>query len=959
MRSRVACQAFFFSLVLVVLVFIHTGKAVWAWSSHAVTPSLMQKAQKAVASGTISRAQLESLKRKYERGGLTPAEIEEGRRLLEARDAGGNATEEKGGAQVAGKGDETAEGEGEEQRGAPRKGLEVLPPDMASLLAKRPEDRPLPKLRYFGYDLFSKSPSTFAPVPDVPVPGDYLLGPGDELVVFLWGRLDETFHLVVDREGIVNVPHLGPVPVLGLGFDDVRTILKQKLEAITGVNARVSMGRLRSIRVFVLGEVKRPGLYTVSALSTLTNALLASGGPTRLGTLRQVELKRDGRVVSRVDFYRVLLQGDTSGDVKLQPGDVIFVPKAGPRVAVYGNVRRPAVYELADQRGLGTLFDLAGGIRPTAYVQRIQVERSHRHEKKIVLDLREKDWAAYRDFQLEDGDAVRVFSIMPSSVNAVYLMGNVVRPGKYAWQSGMRLSELVPDEGALLPHTALDYGLIKRYHQDTMTTELIPFRPAGLLKGNREDDLLLAPLDEVYIFNRWYFEDPPEVTVEGEVRMPGTYRVDDRTRLKDVIHLAGGLTRDAYLQLAHVYRIDPETNRRQVFFVDLGRALKGDEHENILLMPRDRVMVHSIHEMTPVRNVSISGEVNRPGTYPYADNMTLRDLILIAGNVKETAYLEQGEIVRFVVTEGSRVKAELVTFDVRDVLNRGSAAGIRLYPYDTVFIKRIPEWRETWRVSVWGEVRFPGNYTITRGERLSQLMERCGGFTSDAYPRGIVFTRQSVRRLQEERLRELTQRMQAEIARLSSMEMQTALSREEAENAKNLISSLNTLVEKLSQARPDGRIVLKIRDVRSLEGTPQDMVLENGDSLLVPRTPQTVLVLGQVYNPNAMLFDPEHPEAGHYISLAGGLTSRADKKEIYIVRADGTVESTKAGKFLAWNRENFRFTFGQGIGGVKLMPGDTIIVPERLKFPNYMKNLKDITEMLYHIAISVGVWKNI
>ncbi len=201
--------------------------------------------------------------------------------------------------------------------------------------------------------------------------------------------------------------------------------------------------------------------------------------------------------------------------------------------------------------------------------------------------------------------------------------------------------------------------------------------------------------------------------------------------------------------------------------------------------------------------------------------------------------------------------------------------------------------------------------------------------------------------------------MQAEIAGLSSEEMQSSLSKDEAEQARFTISSLNMLVNKLSHAKPNGRIVIKISDIESLKETTQDLILEDGDTLIVPRTPQTVTVIGQVFNPNAMLFDPEHPEAGYYLSLAGGLTNRADKKELYIVRADGTVESTKARKFFAWNRDSFRFTFGRGIEQVKLLPGDTIIVPERLKFPNYMKNLKDITEILYHIAISVGVWKTI
>ena len=933
-----------------------------ASAAQPIPPSAVEEIKSAVQSGAVTPSEVKAAKQKLGIGNLTPQEIEQGRKILEGRGkarenvshAGGKKAGQQPGQQARKKKKKKEENKGKITWHPPK-----MPPDMATLLSMHPKERPVPKLPYFGYDLFQSPPSTFAPITNVPVPGNYLLGPGDELVVFLWGRLDETMHLVVDRNGMLDVPHVGPVPVLGLSFDDARKVLRHKLEAMTGVNARVSMGSLRSIRVFVLGEVRNPGLYTVSALSTLTNALLASGGPTRLGTLRRVELKRNNKVISSVDFYEFLLKGKVSGDKKLLPGDVIFVPKSGPRVTVYGNVRRPAVYELSDRRDLGTVFDLAAGIRPTAYAQRIQVERNYRHQKKIVLDLKGGDWSKYRTFPIEDGDVIKVFSIVPTSVNAVFLYGNVIRPGSYAWHQGMRLHELIPNINALATDAALDYGLVKRYHLKTMSTELIPFRPSGLLHGDKRDDLALKPLDEVYIFNRWYFESPPRVTVQGEVREPGTYRIDDTTHLKDVIHLAGGLTRNAYLRLAHIYRIDPKTHKERIIFVNLGKALRGDPKENLLMQARDRVVVHSIQEMVPYQTVSISGEVNRPGTYTYAANMTLRDLLIIAGNVKETAYLEQGELMRFQLTPGHVVKTRLLTFNVRKALKGEQGANLLLNPYDSVFIKKIPGWRETWHVKVQGEVKFPGPYTISKGERLSSLIERCGGFTDEAYLRGIVFTRKSVRKLQEKRIRELTDRMQIELARLSNQEIQGTLSKAEAEQSRFTISSLNRLVKKLSQAKPSGRIVLRIRDIKSLKGSSQDIILEDGDGLVVPRIPQTVLVIGQVYNPNAILYDPDHAKAGHYIDLAGGLTNRANKKELYIVRADGSVRSSNSGSMFSWSRENFRFQFGEGIRSVKLYPGDTIIVPERLKYPNYMKDLKDITEMLYNTAIAVGVWHTI
>jgi protein involved in polysaccharide export with SLBB domain len=379
-----------------------------------------------------------------------------------------------------------------------------------------------PSLEIFGHNLFSEAPSTFAPIRAMPVSNGYIVGPGDEIKILMWGRLDERYSLEVDNEGVINFPKIGPLTVGGLTFEEVKDLIRRKAEAITGVNVNVSMGKLRTIQVFVLGEVKNPGVYTVSSLAAMTNALLASGGPTDLGSLRRVELKRQGKVISVIDLYDFLLKGDTSADTRLMPGDVVFLPQAGPMVSVSGNVKRPAIYELKDDLDLKTALDLAGGLTPWGYKQRIQIERASENQQQIIVDIPYAELIEKKPILLKDGDLIRVFPIIPDSMNSVYLFGNVLRPGQYEYKQGLRVSDILPNIETLDKDTYFGYALIKRYHFENMKAELIPFDLGRLLfSKDLSQDIALRPLDELYVFNQRTFEDRKFAIVEGEVRKPG------------------------------------------------------------------------------------------------------------------------------------------------------------------------------------------------------------------------------------------------------------------------------------------------------------------------------------------------------------------------------------------------------------------------------------------------------
>jgi polysaccharide export outer membrane protein len=888
----------------------------------------LERARQAVERGEVSAAELQRLKEKEGPGKLTFEEIEAGKRLLKER--------EKKPALPEGEKEKPLEAEKEEET--------------------RREEREMTEseLKIFGHELFSRPSSTFAPITQLPVSDGYVIGPGDEIKVLMWGRIDAEYSLVVDREGVIQFPKVGPLTVAGLTYQELKELIKRKAESITGVNVDISMGKLRTIQVFLLGEVKSPGVYTVSSLATMSNALLASGGPTALGSLRQVQLKRRGRVVTAVDFYDFLLRGDTSADTRLMPGDVIFVPQVGPMVTVAGNVRREAIYELKEDRTLQRALMLAGGLAPQAYNQRIQIERAFENQMKIILDIPYEHLDTQKVVPLKDGDLVRVFPILEENVNAVYLFGNVSRPGQYAYKPGMRVLDVLPNLETLQPDTYLPYTLIKRYKPDEMRAELIPFNLEKLLiEGDLLENLKLQPLDEVYVFNKSVFEDKPEVQITGEVRKPGRYSID-KMRIKDLLYKAGGLTRDAYLPLSHLYRTDPKTFDVALMTFSLEDALKEVPQDNLLLQDQDEVVIHSIREYKPKEFVRIYGMVNNPGQYPLAVGMTIKDLIMAGGNLREEAYKGEAELVRFKLVDGDLMKTEVMAFNVAQALASNPLENFNLQEYDQVFIKKIPDWLEEVRVTIEGEVRYPGEYFVRDGERLSSLIERAGGFTQDAYLRGAFFTRERVRQIQGRRLADLILKMEQDLAAGEATEVMGALSKEEVEAHRVSMEAKKSLLQKLREAKVEGRMVVKLDQLERFKDSEYDVRVEDQDRLVIPKTPQSVNVLGEVYNATSFLYE-KGKKVDYYLKRAGGPTMNAEEDEIYIIRADGSVQSkSQSGKLFSWDPDNNRWSYG-GFKSATLYPGDTLLVPRKLVKIQWVKEFRDITQIIFQIAIAAGV----
>jgi len=789
-------------------------------------------------------------------------------------------------------------------------------------------------LRQFGYELFAGAPTTFAPATDIPVPSEYIMGPGDELKVQLFGRLDQQLVMVVDREGAISFPEIGPLVVSGMSFAGVRAYIAEQIkEKMIGVSASITMGKLRSIRVFALGDVERPGSYTVSGLATLSHALFVSGGVKKIGSLRNVQLKRNGKRIAAIDLYDFLLKGDTSGDVRLLPGDVVFAPPIGRTVSIAGEVVRPAIYELRNETTISEVLKLAGGLRPTAYRDKALIERIGKGGEREVIEISLADGRTQT--QVRKGDMIKVFSILGIEKNPVYLIGNVKRPGKYAWKDGMRISDLVPDNKSLLPETFMAYGVIEREAEGNREPELLRFNVEAVLaaKGS-EADLIIRPRDKVYIFHRSHFREQPMVSIAGSVQSPGQYGLKKSMHLVDLILSSGGLLRDAYRDEAELYRTGPVTKEVTVRRYSLTQALKGDGENNPLLHDLDRVVIHSIWETRQQYQVSAVGEVKKPGDYVLAEGMHVADLVFAAGNVTEKSYLKSAEITRYEVVDGEKRVPRYIQIDLQAAMRGDEDANLLLQPYDMLYVRQVSNWRDIEQATVSGEVRFPGSYPIEDGESLSSLLERVGGFTADAYLPAAVFTRESIRAEQQKQLDELASRIEADIshqaAATGNIKDASILKRQQ-----QALASAKQVQEQLKSVKATGRLVIRLKDIKKLKGTDFDLTLRQGDKLYVPKKPDQVLVMGQVYN-NAALLYRKNLGRDDYIRMAGGTTRFADTSRTYIVRANGEMEPSHG-----WRSSR------------RIYPGDSIVVPQELERFHLLDSALDWSKVMYQISLSI------
>jgi protein involved in polysaccharide export with SLBB domain len=748
-----------------------------------------------------------------------------------------------------------------EQLATLRLGVEPALQDLFIRVTKLPlVKQGVSALKPFGYDLFDHPISTFAPSTNVPVPAGYVIGPGDELDMQLYGSRNINLRLIVGRDGRVSVPELGPVSVGGQTFASAKAELESRVERqMIGVHASVTMGDTRTIRVFVLGDAKQPGSYTISGLGTITSALFAAGGVQTTGSLRMIQLKRRGELVRQLDLYDMLIRGDTTDDARLLPDDVIFIPAIGPTVTVDGEVHRPAIYEIRNERSVGDVIRLAGGLTPEADTDRVALTRIDAALHRVVLRV---DLAGGGQSEtVRNGDSLRVARLRPTLDAGVVVQGYVYTPGAFAYRSGMRLSDVLRSVDDLKPNADLHYILIRR--------ELPPDRRIVVLSAD-----LAAALND------------PQSPADPALMARDRITVFDRQSSRD--RVIQPLLDDLKLQ------------------------------SNITL---------------PDEVVRIDGRANVPGEYPLEVGMTVRDLIRAGGGLSDAAYGGSAELTRYQVVRGESRKTELIQVDLAAVLRGDRAANLRLEPFDTLSIKEVQAWTDQETITLRGQVKFPGRYSVKPGETLKSVLLRAGGLTQYAFAGGSIFTRKELREREQRELDMLAIRMQNDIAFVA---LQASNSNQAS--AGSALAVGQSLLTQLRQSRAVGRLVINLQGVlRSPVGSQYDVVLADGDELIVPKFRQEVTVIGEVQSVTSHLY-----RAGltrdDYINMSGGMTARADKARIYVVRADGSVVPNAGARW---------FTTSS-----KMEPGDTIVVPLNAGYIPPLPFWQAVTQILYNVSVA-------
>jgi len=682
-------------------------------------------------------------------------------------------------------------------------------------------------LRRFGSDAFLLGTGNANELPmDLPVGPDYVLGVGDNIAVNMWGGRSDRLSLTIDRQGQIALPEAGTITLDGLTIAQAQSAIQKALSTqFQDEHVEISLGRLRTVRVYVVGDVQRPGAYDVSSMSTPLSALYAAGGPTSRGSLRILRQYRGTQLVRQIDLYDFLLHGVRSNSDRLLPGDTILVPPVGPQVTVEGMVHRPAIYELNGETTLNQVLDLAGGVLATASLKQINVQRIEAHERRTMLNLQlpgdadavKKEIAG---FQVQGGDDVVISQILPYNQQAVYLEGHVYRPGKYPYRDGMTINDLLKSYQDIMPEPA-DHAELIRLQPPDFRPETISFSLPDVLIGN--DAIPLQPFDLIRIFSRYEIDSPM---------------------------------------------------------------------------------------------VSIEGDVLRPGSYPMSQGMTLAALVRMAGGFTRSAYRDEADLSSYVVQNGQKVLVSHSIVEVEKALDGDKNADVALKPGNVVSIRQLAGWQDIGAsMTINGEVEHAGSYGIEQGERLSSVLKRAGGFRVDAYPAAAVLERVQVRELDEQARQQMIQRIETTPVSFKPGAMST---QDQATTQQSLQQQRQQILTTLRSGPASGRMVINIsEDISKWENTSADIELRAGDTLVIPKRPNFVMVNGQVYNPIAISYVPGR-DVEWYLRKAGGATPYGNKKYIYVLRADGSIVPHGS----SWT--------GNNLMNLRLRPGDSVFVPEKI-----------------------------
>lgn len=651
----------------------------------------------------------------------------------------------------------------------------------------------------YGHEVFNSRALTFEPNENLATPQNYQLGPGDEVIIDIWGANEDHIRQTISPEGSIMISQIGPVYLNGLSMNQannhIKSVFSQKYGGVTDeeTDIQLTLGQVRSISVDIMGEVATPGTFRMSPFASVFHALYRAGGINDIGSLRNIQVLRNGKKVSGIDIYEYLFEGKTEGNIRLQEGDVIIVPPYEQLVSIDGNVKRPMYYEIRPNETIQDILNYAGGFTGDAYTEMVRLARQAGNENELY-NIESGDFKSYK---LSDGDIITVGTILDRYANRVELKGSVFRPGMYAISPNLQT-------------------------------------------------------------------------------------------VSQLIATANGLTEDAFTDRVLLYREGPDL-KLEVLSFDLGEILSGMAPD-IELKRNDMLVISSIHEIQARGTLSITGLVANPGTFPYAENITLEDLILAAGGLREGASTARVDISRRIndpnSTEQTNQLAEIFTVSIDESLKVGTGSNFRLEPFDLVHVRTSPGYEEQQEVNIGGEVLFAGDYTLEkRNERITDLINRAGGLLDAAYIKGAHL---------ERRLTEAEYEARRETLRLAMMQSSgqsgdsIALAKIQVSNTYNVGINLEKAIEN--------------------PGSHYDIVLEPGDRLYIPQLQSTVKIHGDVMFPNSVVYEPGK-KLSYYIDQAGGYGQQAKKGKVFVVYLNGTV--------------------ARGKRNVEIQPGCQIIVPSK------------------------------
>ncbi len=795
------------------------------------------------------------------------------------------------------------------------------------------------ELEPFGYDVFANAPQTFAPTMDIAIPASYIVAPGDKISLQVFGKESNELELEVNREGQLVFPQYGPFTVAGLSFAEMKRLLTAKIkEKVIGVDVVIGMASLRSMRVFVLGDAHKPGSYHLSSLSSITHAIFAAGGISDIGSLRNIQLKRAGKLIKTLDLYDLLIHGDSNGDVLLQSGDVVFIAPVGKTVSIDGEVRRPAIYELVTEDDFANVLAMAGGLLPSAYAKSTIIERYNQNNLRSVVNLDFTN-AKQLSSKAQAGDFVRVMKTADMFSQSVTLIGALTRPGKYQWQQGQRVVDLLPHVNShLLENADLNYSLIIRDIDLARNIEVLQFQLAkAITNPESEDNLLLQANDKLLIFSRLSKLSGNNVSLDMLAYTQEELFNKEQQLAKDKFKTKQFWQKYGRSDKLAENEIDETTRLINQSIVQMSGGEVGEEVDikELALFSRQRLLLPIIQKLKhqggsgqPIQLVEIDGSVKFPGVYPLARNGRIDDLIAAAGGLDESAYLARAEVTRNLV-HTKLVSKRSISVNLTAALQGQKSDNILLQSKDRLNIHQIPAWSENHVVELRGEFVFPGKYTIRRGEKLSDLIAKAGGFTRFSHQEGSVFTRIKLQQLEQQNLLKLSSDLRVEMASKSLSDS----------NYSQSYTEVQAMLNDLTKLQPVGRLVLNLPKV--VKDNDYDILLENGDVLYVPTLKNSVNVIGQVQVISSHIYD-KRLTAQDYLAQSGGSKKRADEDRTYIISANGRIKLIEGSNWFSSN----------GSGSMK--PGDTVVVPLDSEYMNNLTLWTSATTIMYNTAVAIA-----